>query len=375
MVNLNTIEIFSVYLNSWVVLSLNQFHKLLYTAGLYNDQIEFNLNKLITSGINFRVSEGEEEKDTIKGLIQEAGVSNGEYIEVKHQINLQVSFLSTCENNLQLNIKIVDSSDNVDNLYTVWAREKVILLLSSSNEFLINSKITNTTLKIPSENVRLLNSSNSELFSEYKIKHIDINTTLNFLNLESIQSQEDISINLENIFIELNKKFNPSNLYYSSNFDSINLLGNTTNLLFFTHLMYLKSKEMIQILKLDEKIKLAKEEMLENNRIIEESNKLSFTLPRKFRKAIKNKILDDIVAKDKNVSYLIIDDNDNEIIDGSNIKVLLYGKENLDQFTKIFNLHESSIGVEPKLAQWLNSDKNLDKMNKIVENSKIVNYN
>ena len=54
--------------------------------------------------------------------------------------------------------------------------------------------------------------------------------------------------------------------------------------------------------------------------------------------------------------------------------IVIYGNLNLDTYDKHFNIQEQSIALEPKLAAWLRSEDNLDKMNKISDYSKIVKF-
>lgn len=352
------VEIFSEFLNGWIVLNLKQFNTLLQKANYLNEKNEFQFNQLNSSHLKYRVVENE------TNTYEQVDIENGDYIEINNKMYLEINLNTTDKT---LNVKISDDNTTNENLYTVWTRQKVVYNFTTTNEAVIQTQNNGLSKKVNYSDIRLLSDSNYDNLSEFTLKYIDSANVLSFLSINDVESRE---INIEKIFKEINTMVNLDNIYFYLSPNSIILLGEDKNLNLITNLIYLKVKEAATCQKIQDKINLANKNMTEINKVLEESNKVIFVLPKKFINSIKSKILDFIISHDSHISYMLID-KDASIKEDS-VQVILYGKGSMDKYEKYFKLQEGSMEVEPKICNWLKSFGNLEKLNKMVENSKIV---
>jgi hypothetical protein len=376
----SSIEIFSEKINGWIVFDLNKFHEIIIESGLYEIDHEFNFGNL-TKNSNLKIRINESTSGEENNFFSE--INQGDFVEVKSQFKLNINLINdSSRSNYQLSVKQTESGK----IYNVWRREKVSFKFTESNEVLIFSDLVagESQNKIKKENVRLLSGSNSDIFNftEFKFKHLSKEDILKVLSngIENFHSD----FNFCSIFQDILSKFKLENINFSVNDDSsINILTTSKNLLFLTQMIYIKARESVYVNSLENKLKEKEESQQEINRVLERSNKKTYIFPKKFISAIKSKILEKIISADSDLSYLILNPENqskgNEISlnspDTEEFKVLLYGNINLDSYDRYFNILEHSIALDPKLADWLKSEKNLEKMNKIVDNSKIVNLN
>jgi hypothetical protein len=376
------IEIFSDKINGWINFDFNQFHELIFCSSLYELHNEFDLGNL-TKNSNLCIRLNDNNRADENNFFSE--INQGEFVEVKLQIKLNICFVKdNSTGSYQLSVNETETGK----LFNVWRREKISYKFNESEEFLLfpHNLPGDYPIKVKKENVRLLSSYKSDIltFADVKFKHFRKEKIFELISKDG----ENIHCGLKDfdffsVIQEIFSKFNHENIFFSKNDDSsINILSSAKIISFLTHMILIKSREVILVNTLENKLKEKEESKNEINRVLERNNKKTFLLPKKFISAIRLKILDKLISFNSELSYFILNpenkmtsyENFLTSTETEDLLIVIYGNLNLDTYDKHFNIQEQSIALEPKLAAWLRSEDNLDKMNKISDYSKIVKF-
>ena len=397
-----TIEVFSLDLNGWIELSLNEFSNLMVPfKNFYGENQEIALNSI---GLKYKLG-------TTREKLTLDQIKEGDYYEVKRKSKLSVKMSNWYNGGLKLNVlsseiatyieEWQDSNTTnkiISNNFTVYTRCRVILNNEEANEVIVsllddnNFNAHNKLEKVSVDDLRLLNDGtyeNSISASGDKpliTNIIDSNSLLTLKKLSAEYLIRKFKIHDEEYFNTIHQsifhKFDLVKLFHEIQFDSENikmfydfsedkrneiiLVSSNLNIVFITHMLSIKLKRFIESEKILKEIQREKEKIDSLKKIIETREKKIFKFSLKFMESIKNKILDNLNKDDFSYVKNILDDY---------FELIIYekGKKgNLKKIEKDFNLKEDSIRVDSKLADWIKSNESKEELDKILKTSKIV---
>jgi hypothetical protein len=397
-----TLEVFSLDLNGWIELSLNEFSNLMVPfKNFYGENQEIALNSI---GLKYKL-------ETTREKLTLDQIKEGDYYEVKRKSKLSVKMSNWYNGGLKLNVlsseiatyieEWQDSNTTnkiISNNFTVYTRCRVILKNEEANEVIVsllddnNFNAHNKLEKVSVHDLRFLNDGtyeNSISASGDKpliTNIIDSNSLLTLKKLSAEYLIRKFKIHGEEYFNTIHQsifhKFDLAKLFHEIQFDSENikmfydfsedkrneiiLVSSNLNIVFITHMLSIKLKRFIESEKILKEIQREKEKIDSLKKIIETREKKIYKFSLKFMESIKNKILDNLNKDDFSYVINILDDY---------FELIIYekGKKgNLKKIEKDFNLKEDSIRVDSKLADWIKSNESKEELDKILKTSKIV---
>jgi len=396
------IEVFSLDLNGWIELSLNEFFNLMVPfKNFYGEDQELALNSI---GLKYKL-------DTRRENLTLDEIKEGDYYEVKRKSKLSVKMSNWYNGMLKLNvlnseianyIEEWQDSDNshkiISSNFTVYTRCRVILKNEETNEVIVslldeNNFSTHDKLeKVSVDDIRFLNDGSNEnsisasgdnplitniydsntpfilkkisveyLIRKFKIYNEEYFDTIN----QSIYNKFD----LVKLFLEIQSDSEESKVFYDFLEDRRNqiiLVSSYLNIVFITHMLSIKLKRFIESEKIFKEIQREKEKIESVKKIIQTRDKKLYKFSLKFMESIKNKILEKLNKDDFSYVINILDDY---------FELIIYEKGNKGNLAKIekdFNLKEDSIKVDSKLADWIKSNESKEELDRILKTSKIV---
>jgi hypothetical protein len=397
----SNIEIFSLELNSWIQLRLNQFGNLITPyLNSYGEDQEFGLDSM---GLKYKLPTKTEKLSMDQ-------ITEGDYFEIKKQLNLSVKFSNWYNGGLKLDVLSTDIANYIEEWqgmncnkkissnFTVFTRCKVIFKNEETNEVIVSQEdensydSDNSTEKVSIDNVRLLSDgveeSDRSTFAD-NINNMKFFDSNNFLKIKKVSAEDLIrkfkilkddfvdnidkaildSIDLMKFFSE--SKIDPENEnvfcdYSDDKRNEIILISTDLYLKFITHMLSIKLKRFIESEKILKEIQREKEKIESLNKIIETRFKKKFIFSLKFLDSIKSNILDKLNKED--FSYLL-----NKSDDYFELIIYEKGKKgSLKKIEKEFDLKEDFIRVDLKMADWIKSNESKEELDRIVKTSRIV---
>jgi hypothetical protein len=344
-----SLEIFNEQLKAWVSLNLAQFYHLFKNLEFSCTESEIYLNQIFKTGLEFRLNLGEN-KFNFESL-KENPFKIGEFVEVKREIFS--SFHMDYENG-KLVLKL--ASDDKVNPFTIWAREKIIY---QAEDYLTLSCVDDSVQNTHTKNIRRLCG---EVNNDCK----DLDYVFKRVVLSNDYNDKDA---IEQILNEITREYKFDNLFFKTEDDNksfaINICSEEMNIMFFYNLLLIKIESEKEMRKLEEQIKGREGNFNKLSKILKDEKTQIFDFSKEFQEIIENKIL--IPFKNSNgLNYIKIDGDSQD-----QIKILIIKQDKEEIFTPLSGLKECSIDLEPKIANWLKTDR-MNNFNKIVENSKIV---
>jgi hypothetical protein len=348
-----SLEIFNEQMKAWVSLNLAQFYHLFKNLEFSCTESELYLNQIFKTGLEFRLNLRENEFKFES--LNENPFKIGEFVEVKKQI--YSSFHMDYENG-KLVLKL--ASDDKVNPYTIWAREKII---SQADDYLTLSCVDDSVQNTQTKNIRRLSGkvNNDCKDFDYVFKRVVLSNDYN---------DKDA---IEQILDEITREYKFDNLFFNTEEDdnksiSINICSEEMNIMFFYNLLLIKLESEKEMRKLEEEIKGKERNLNKLSKILTDDKTQIFDFSKEFEEIIEKKIL--IPFKNSNgLNYIKIDGDSQD-----QIKILIIRQDKEEIFTPLSRLKECYIELEPKIANWLMTDR-MNNFNKIVENSKIVSNN